>query len=342
MSVSIIVGGQFGSEGKGKVSKWYADKSNASVAIRVGGCNSGHTVIDKQGCPVIFRTLPTPSLDGRVVSVLPAGSYIDLESFRAEIAVPGVDPSKIMIHPHATIVVEEDRQAERDLVRQIASTGSGTGAALSKRVLRDPRVLLAKDIAELRPFLAVDLPSFLRRELDAGREIVIEGTQGFGLSNLHSPYYPKATARDTTSAGFLMEAGLSPLDVRNIILVIRSFPIRVPGDSGPLPREVDWDTVTAEARSAKPIQEYTSVTNGVRRVARFDDGIVRGAIVANTPNMIVLNHLDYISEAGTRRARFVDDVERSIGQKIDYVGLGPEMLQAWPGVEKAEPLSTAV
>lgn len=44
MSVTIVFGGQFGSEGKGKVAHYFAKKEKADYCIRVGGSNSGHTV----------------------------------------------------------------------------------------------------------------------------------------------------------------------------------------------------------------------------------------------------------------------------------------------------------
>ena len=89
----------------------------------------------------------------------------------------------------------------------------------------------------------------LRQHLDAGERLVLEGTQGFGLSLVHSSYYPFVTSRDTTAAAFVSEAGFSPLDVDEIVLVIRAFPIRVGGNSGPLPNEIDWHTLSTESGS---------------------------------------------------------------------------------------------
>ncbi|MCG8433688.1 MAG: adenylosuccinate synthetase, partial [Gammaproteobacteria bacterium] len=56
------MGGQFGSEGKGKVAHEFARMQRASVAVRVGGSNSGHTVVDPQGAPIVFRHLPTAAI----------------------------------------------------------------------------------------------------------------------------------------------------------------------------------------------------------------------------------------------------------------------------------------
>lgn len=326
MGVSVVVGGQFGSEGKGKVSRIFAKKHEATAVVRVGGINSGHTVIDQAGNPVIFRILPTAAIDKNAYCVLPAGSYLDIDLLFQEIKQSGIDPAKVKIHENAAVITQEQVAMERtgNLSAMIGSTGSGTGASVSMRAARDPAFLRAKEVEVLRPFLC-DTSEFLREELSRGHEILVEGTQGFGLSNLHSQYYPYATSRDTTAAGFISEAGLSPFDVTNIIMVIRTFPIRVSGKSGPLPNETTWEAVTKYANSSVPIKEYTSVTKKLRRVGEFDADIVRKAITVNRPNQIVLNHMDYIYDAvdrsGSTRQRFVEEVQRKIGTDIHYIGV---------------------
>jgi adenylosuccinate synthase len=166
----------------------------------------------------------------------------------------------------------------------------------------------------------------------AGERVIIEGTQGFGLSLLHGPYFPYATSRDTTAAGALSEVGLSPLDVDDVTLVIRSFPIRVGGNSGPFGAdEIDWLTVAEEGGHSTSVEEFTSVTHRVRRVSRFDSEVVRQAIAVNRPSTIVLNHVDLIDANAvhgmtTTGQAFVDYVEAGIGQTIDYVGVGPDDL----------------
>lgn len=74
MPVSVVIGGQFGSEGKGKVSYFFAQKQEAVAVVRVGGTNSGHTVINKDGKEFIFRILPTAAIDDKITCILPSGS----------------------------------------------------------------------------------------------------------------------------------------------------------------------------------------------------------------------------------------------------------------------------
>jgi adenylosuccinate synthase len=335
MGVSIIVGGQYGSEGKGKVAQHFARSRGARAVVRVGGTNSGHTSLGGEDEREVLRQLPTSALDPDVLCVLAAGCYIDLEILKAEIERLALPVKRLVIDPGAMIITPADREAEQtsDLKQRIGSTASGTGEAVARRTRR----LSAEDLAgaqpELAPYLAPVRP-LLREMLEDGERIVIEGTQGFGLSLLHSPHFPKATSRDTTAAGALAETGLSPLDVQDVVLVLRSFPIRVAGDSGPFGApETNWEQIALESGHDRELAEITSVTRKLRRVALFDPLIVRDAIVANNPNVIVLNHIDHVDAAASggltaRASEFLTDVEARIGRRVDLLGLGPDTLIA--------------
>lgn len=330
MPVTVVVGGQFGSEGKGKVAHYFAKEMDASVAIRCGGPNSGHTVIDPNRRPIIFQQLPTASILPDINIVLCAGSYIDIDILKKEIEIAQLSPDRLRIDPNAVVITPEIRKAEQrgGLMDSIGSTGSGTGEAVIQRIRRQNPLLLAQSFPELIP-LVKETQSFLRRCLEKEERIIIEGTQGFGLSLLHSQYYPHVTSRDTTAAAFVSEASLSPLDVDDVVLTIRAFPIRVAGNSGPLPDEIDWETITIEGRHTAPVVEKTSVTRQVRRVARFSPDIVKEAIKVNRPTRIVLNHLDYVAKEARifqsiAVSRFLNEVESSIGHSVEYFGFGPD------------------
>ena len=332
MGVTIVVGGQFGSEGKGKVAQALAASQGARAVVRVGGSNSGHTTMGPGR--QVLRQLPTAAVLPDVICVLPAGSYIDVPILLQEVARLNLDPARLVIDPNAMLISEADRRQEEqsDLGRRIGSTCSGTGASVIRRAMRGSGEVLARACRELAPFIAPSV-NLLRGVLDAGERILVEGTQGFGLSLLHSPHFPKATSRDTSASGALSEAGLSPLDVDEVVLVLRAHPIRVAGDSGPFgAEEIDWETVAHEGGLDTIVEERTSVTGRIRRVSRFDAGIVREAVAVNQPTMIVLNHLDYVDVrvrdgALTSRAEeFVARVTANIRRSVDLVGLGPDVL----------------
>lgn len=332
MAVSIIIGGQYGSEGKGKVAYLWAKKMRAKAAVRVGGSNSGHTIYDEKGNLYAFRMLPTACVLDGIVSILPAGAYIDMSVLLKEIQLVKISPEKLKIDPNAVIIKDGYKKEEElmDLRKKIGSTLSGTGAAVIERIKRDKDnpVLMAKDVEELKPYLK-DTKLFLRQLIASGEHIVVEGTQGYGLSNFHAKDYPYATSRDTTAAFFLAETGLSPFDVEHIVMAIRAFPIRVAGNSGPLENEIDWSVISKESGSKEYFEEKTTVTQKIRRVARFDSKVVKGAIIANNPDVIVLNHLDYLDHLNKDNMQltnlqksFVKDVENKIGRKINYYGNG--------------------
>jgi adenylosuccinate synthase len=325
MPVTVVVGGQYGSEGKGKVAAFFARKLDAKAVIRCGGSNSGHTVYDDFGSKFIFRQLPTACLQTSAVNILVAGSYIDVDVLLSEIALANVEAERLCIDPYSVIITDKHKQEESNnrLNIKFGSTCSGTGAAVKQRLLRSKDILFAKDIPGLTPYIR-NSKELINELLLTNKRIILEGTQGYGLSLLHSKEYPYVTTRDTTAAGFMSEAGISPLYVDDIVLVIRAFPIRVPGNSGPLLNELSWEQLVIE--SGKGISpELTSVTNQRRRIAHFDEKIVKDSIAVNAPTRLVINHIDYIRDS--LRNEFLQDIESKIMRQIDWIGDSPRSLK---------------
>jgi adenylosuccinate synthase len=353
MPISVVVGGQYGSEGKGKAALEIARRARSQVvAVRVGGPNSGHTGYDSAGRKRVFRQIPVAAADGNADLVIPAGSYVEPELLLAELEELGVDRARVTVDRAARIVTEAHRrwESEAQLTPLIGSTGSGTGAAViaaaargsSRLGLGSPR---AADEPRLKGLLG-DAAGILREQLDLGARVIVEGTQGFGLSVIHGEW-PHATSRDTTAAGFLSEAGLSPRDVDDVTLVLRCHPIRVAGASGDLAGETDWETIAREARADRDLTELTTVTKKVRRVGRFDAGLARRAIMINQPTRIVLNHLDYVDWTvregllSEKAQRFVAWVEREIGRRTDWLGTDERHFVASPPAAWLAPLMSA-
>ena len=164
MAVSIVVGGQYGSEGKGKVAHYLARERGARAVVRVGGSNSGHTSMGDTGQREVLRQLPTAALEPDMLCVLAPGSYIDLGVLFEEIERIELPAHRLVIDPNAMIVTAEDREAEKrsGLGDRIGSTCSGTGAAVQRRISRRTTGELAGARLELAAYLQPVRP-LLRR-----------------------------------------------------------------------------------------------------------------------------------------------------------------------------------
>ena len=333
MPLSVVVGGQYGGEGKGKIVSYLSVEDDVDYVIRCGGPNSGHTVYF-EGIRDALRLLPAGVINGRTRLLLAAGSLIDPNILLEEIERWEVEPSRVGVDFNAGIITEEDAKYERSLQlkKRIGSTLTGTGAGVAKRAIRDDDFLLARDVPELKPFLTC-VSSEANEALNRNLKVVIEGTQGYGLSLYHSDCYPFTTSRDTTASSFLGEVGISPLRVDSVIMVIRTFPIRVRGNSGPLKNEITWKEVQKLSGYPYEPQEFTTVTKQIRRVAVFDIDLVKNAAMVNKPTQISLNGVDYLDyhnkglrdfDSLTGKAkRFIQWIEQETNTRIDFVGTGP-------------------
>jgi adenylosuccinate synthase len=332
MPVTVVVGGQYGSEGKGKVCAHLAMTDDVDCMVRCGGPNSGHTV-DVGGERYQLRQVPSGFVNPSTRLLVAPGALVNPRVFLDEVLLCGLDSSRIGIDENAAVIEDGDIAAEQalDLQGRLGSTGSGVGAAVSRRVLRDPGFRRAKDHPDLARF-TTSVRGELSSLLVAGGGVVVEGTQGFGLSLYHARRWPYRTSRDTTAHSFLGEVGLGVRDFE-VVMAIRTFPIRVSGDSGPLENEVTWRDVERLSGYPHSVTEYTTATNRVRRVGQFDWGIVEEAVWANSPSRIALHGADYLDfrnklvtrydELTPSAHAFVEDVEGHTGIRVSFIGTGP-------------------
>lgn len=328
--VDVVVGGEYGSEGKGNICSYLAPEYN--VLVRVGGPNAGHTVLNEPE-PYKFHQLPSGTIANKKGKLIIApGSVINPKVIFKEIHELGVEPGRLIIDPNAMIIDELDIKNEAYLVNSIASTGQGVGSATARKILGrgNPETKLAKDVKEFDDFIE-DTGEYLEKCYCRGEKILVEGTQGTELS-IHHGHYPYVTSRDTTVAGCLSEAGISPSRVRNIIMVVRTYPIRVEspsdGTSGPMEKEIDWDIVSSRSNiSLEELleKEKTTTTNRKRRVAEFDWRLFRKACSLNAPTDIALTFVDYIDIKNRDARRFNQLTPETIDfiEEIEIVARAP-------------------
>lgn len=332
--VDVLVGGCFGSEGKGQIAAYLAPEYD--LLIRVGGPNAGHSVFEEPN-PYVFHQLPSGSRSSQAQLLIGPGAVLNVSGLLQEISDCRIACDRLSIDPQAMIISEADRIAENALCKDIGSTGQGVGSATSRRILErgQSTVKLARDIPELKPFVR-ESAAILEDAFQRGQRILLEGTQGTGLSLYHGSY-PHVTSRDTTVSGCLAEAGIAPRTVRKVIMVCRTYPIRVQNpseekDSGPMSNEISWKIVAE--RSGHNLaelekNEITSTTKRRRRVSEFDWTLLRKAATLNAPTDVALTFVDYITiknqaarrfeQLSEESLRFVEEVERVSAAPVSLI-----------------------
>ena len=332
MSLTVVVGGQFGSEGKGKICAHLAMMDDVDFMVRCGGPNSGHTVrIGDE--PYRLRQVPAGFVNDRTRLLVAPGALVHRDVFLHEVSLCELSPDRIGIDRNTGIIeqVDIDNEVSLDLNGRLGSTASGTGSAVSRRALRGDDFALAGTDPALSPFVT-SVADELNPAIRNGQSVVVEGTQGFGLSLYHAETWPYRTSRDTTAFSFIGEVGVG-IQPFEVILALRTYPIRVAGNSGDLPGELTWEELQERSNYPHPISEFTTTTNRLRRVAEFDWSIVDRAVGANAPTQIALHGADYIDYSNfaindwnllsPKTRRFVDEIERRCERPVTLIGTGP-------------------
>jgi len=348
--VDVLVGGQYGSEGKGVIASYLAMEYDAH--IRVGGPNAGHSFI-YDGHLYKMQSIPCGWINPTAKLLIGAGGLVDVKNLISEIETikkySGWDISnRLFIDKHCGVLSEDFKFAEGgttgEIHQRIGSTGEGVGAA---RVARMNRVVgtfkFAKDIPELQPFLTKSVSSMVNEMVDGGQNVLIEGTQGMELSLIHCNQWPYCTSADTNAGQMIADVGISPLIIRNVILVVRTYPIRVAGNSGPIYNETTWADLSRKI--GKEVIEKTTVTKKIRRVGEWDDDLLVKSIKINRPTYIALNFIDYInpSDAGktsyellsSESKKFIAKVEAH-GVPVPLIGTGGETFSVIDGRGKCK------
>jgi len=334
--VDVLVGGQYGSEGKGNIVSHIAPEYD--YLVRVGGPNAGHKVFEEPA-PYTFHMLPSGTRSCSAKLVIGPGAVLHVQKLLKEIHECGIEKDRLTIDGQAMTIGPKDPKLEETMRKRIGSTAQGVGAASARKIMgRYPGsdVQLAKDNDALKPYIGDALEVF-ERAYQRGQKILLEGTQGTSLS-IHHGAYPWVTSRDTTAAGCISEAGIAARRVRRIIMVCRTYPIRVgdaeKGTSGPMSQPITLKEIAR--RSGIPLSELqrteiTSTTHRPRKVAEFDWVQLRRNSILNSPTDIALTFVDYL-DVRNRSAfryeqlqpdtlRFVEEIERVSGVAVTLLSV---------------------
>ena len=326
MTSTVVVGGFFGDEGKGKIISYLAIKDNPKIIVRGGaGPNAGHTIRDGDKVYKV-RMLPSGFLNKDAKVMIGPGVVINPDILKKEIQDFNVS-GRSFIDKHCGIIEETHltRDSKGELKEKIGSTGSGTGPANADRAMRVLK--LAKDIDSLSS-LVIDVPQAINSALSANENVLVEGTQGTFLSLWHGTY-PFVTSKDVTASGICADVGLGPTKVDEVIVVFKSYVTRV--GTGPLENELSLEE--AEKRGWS---EFGTVTGRQRRAANFDFNLARRAIMLNGATQICITKLDVLfpdcasknsfDDLSKDAKAFIKNIEDELHTPVTIIGTGPDTI----------------
>jgi len=326
MPTTIVVGGFFGDEGKGKIIAYLAKHDRPDIVACGGvGPNAGHTV-EVEGKRYALRMVPSGFVHESARLLIGAGVLIDPDVFKREVSSFGLK-GRVGVDWRCGIIeakhIEEERKDE-DLKGKIGTTGTGCGPANAARALRKARQ--AKDVKELEEFLC-DVPREINDALDNGKGVLVEGTQGFGISLLYGTY-PFVTSKDTSASQMAADVGIGPTRVDEVVVVFKSFPTRV--GEGP------FETQMSEEKAAELyIEEYGTVTGRKRRIGEWDGKMAAYSAMINGATMVALSGVDRLDpscrgvkeyeELSKEIKEFVAKVEHDTRVPVKLISTGPEL-----------------
>ena len=325
MPCTVIVGAFWGDEGKGKIISYLALKDKLDFCVRTGSVNAAHTVWMK-GNRYALHMVPAAFLHQKCRLLIGAGANIHVARFLEEVELTKVK-DRIGVDQQASIIEEKHSVQDKTSahLKGLGTTGWGVGPALEERARRTAK--LAKDIPELQPYLA-DVATEINEGIDSGKNVLLEGTQGFMLSLFYGTY-PYVTGRDTGAAAVCSEAGVGPTRVDDVLIVYKSFITRV--GTGPLPGEM-----TKEEAKKRGWFETAAGTGRDRRSAPFDFELAKKAAKINGATQAAVTKLDCMfrkcqsvkkfEALPTDAKQFVKEVENKTGLPVVLIGTGPEAL----------------
>lgn len=330
MSVKVLVGTQWGDEGKGKITDILAEHVDMVVRYQ-GGNNAGHTVVVGEKT-FKLHLIPSGILYPSVCSVIGNGVVIDPGVLLQEMKTleeKGVviEPSRFKISCIAHVILpthrlKDSKQESLRHEQRIGTTGRGIGPCYTDKVARiGIRMLdlMSKDRLEKRlqkqhdlsrtdraeivetyhaygealaPYIT-DTSLFINSAIAEGKKIIMEGAQGTMLDVDHGTY-PFVTSSNPISGAACIGAGIGPHKIDQVVGVAKAYSTRV--GEGPFPTE-ELGKMNDYLRDKGC--EYGTTTERPRRCGWLDLVILRYAVRINGITEICLTKMDVLDDLKT-------------------------------------------
>jgi adenylosuccinate synthase len=345
----IIVGLQWGDEGKGRIVDLYAADYDVDARFG-GGDNAGHSIVVGER-ELALRIVPSGVMHPNVELFVGGGTVVSLQTLIGELDALteiGIDTSRVKISDRAHIVfpyhVERDKASEEARSTAIGTTGRGIGPAYVDRVartgirfadllrsgsslalrLRSASPRSAQDdtkegaaVERLRPHV-VDGVAYIHERLRDGKRVLIEGAQG-ALLDVGYGTYPFVTSSHTIAGGACTGLGIGPGAIGSVVGVLKAYCTRVGG--GPFPSELHDER---GERLRLQGGEYGTVTGRPRRCGWLDAVAAQYAVALNGLTSAVITKLDVLT--GFERIGIVTGYRRA-GRQASFADIGADGLE---------------
>jgi len=327
MSATVLVGMQWGDEGKGKIIDFLAEAGMYHYIVRFqGGPNAGHTVV-VDGKETILHSLPSGILHPKLTNVCGNGVVINLETLckeMDELAKSGITFDNLKLSRRAHIIMPYHRMRGDigNTSEKIGTTKRGIGPCYTDKVTRigvrlcdmldgsgihdirhgvreynklsqtplDEDQVVAEQSALFNRIsrYVTDTSLLIDQALRAKKGVLLEGAQGTMLDVDHGTY-PYVTSSNTVASAACTGAGIGPLAIRDVVGILKAYTTRV--GEGPLPTELKDET---GERLVKNGGEYGATTGRKRRCGWLDLVQARYSVRVNSITDLVITKLDVL------------------------------------------------
>jgi adenylosuccinate synthase len=360
----VVIGAQWGDEGKGKIVDYLAKEAQIIVRF-AGGANAGHTIVigDEQ---YALHLIPSGVLYSDKLVILGAGMVIDPVALFKELDMlngRGIDTTgRVFISDRAHLVlpryiqIDKDRDAARK--KPIGTTGRGIGITYSMKSDRDGlRIadlswkekmegLEDSDREFLEPYagrlkaMSIDLATFLMHRKNA--QVLFEGAQG-ALLDLDLGTYPYVSSGMSCAAGAAVGGCVGPRRLDKVLGVFKAYSTRV--GNGPFPSEFDPDSEDGLCRFIRETgREYGVTTGRPRRCGYLDLVALRYTCLTNSIDSLTMTHLDVYDTLDEIKAciayRIGDKIVENFPASIEALNNAEPVLRGFSGWKKS--LSSAL
>lgn len=332
-TIDVVLGMQWGDEGKGKIVDVLTPKYDA-VARFQGGPNAGHSIYFGD-LSFVLHTVPSGIFRSGTTNIIGNGVVIDplilLEEIRA-IEKMGVDvKSRLQIAKRANLILPTHRlldaaSEQKKGDQKVGTTGKGIGPAYTDKAARNGlRVgdILRPDFAEryralreahreqlggielpddsawlqaceaLKQFQIIDNEVVANKMLAADKSILAEGAQG-SLLDVDFGTYPFVTSSNTLCAGVCTGLGVAPKHIGEVYGIFKAYCTRV--GEGPFPTELTDETGETLRRIG---HEFGATTGRPRRCGWLDLVALKYTVMMNGTTSLIMMKADVLSDFDT-------------------------------------------